>query len=430
MSAPDTAPWPITRTTVATLTAGTVLLAVGLLRGSADVALLGLPLVLSTLWAQAHRPLTPATAQIRPAATTDGHLTATLELTTPPGSAIVSTQITAPHREPAHTIVHVPRTRTLTLTTPTARTGPHPPYTATTTATSALGTRTDDAHTVTGTTTHILPTPRELRTTPIPTTLHGLIGPHTSRRGGDGSELRDIAPFTPGDRLRRIDWRATARRSPHFNTLYVRRTLATAEATVQLVIDSRDDLGPDTTDWGMPHPARNHPGSLDNAREAAASIAHHVLTRGDRIGLEELSPYRRSIPPGSGQRHLRRILHALAHTTAHGETEHHRRPPQLPTGALVYLFSTFLDHTALDHALHWRSTGHHVIAVDTLPPINTHLTPRHLTSAWRIIQLERDHRLHTLATHGITVTTWPTTDPTTPPPARAQLQAASRRRHR
>src|SRR5699024_620324 len=78
---------------------------------------------------------------------------------------------------------------------------------------------------------------------------------HTSRRVGDGTAFRDVHLFTPGDRLRRIDWRVSARRSLDVRTgrlteLYVRRTFATADASVMLVVDSRDAVGPDVATWG------------------------------------------------------------------------------------------------------------------------------------------------------------------------------------
>ena len=59
----------------------------------------------------------------------------------------------------------------------------------------------------------VLPRPELLREVPLPYRLQGLTGPHDSRRAGDGNDLRDINLFTPGDRLRRIDWRVTARRN-------------------------------------------------------------------------------------------------------------------------------------------------------------------------------------------------------------------------
>ncbi|WP_343213840.1 DUF58 domain-containing protein [Gemmatimonas sp.] len=32
---------------------------------------------------------------------------------------------------------------------------------------------------------------------------------HASARPGDGGEFRDLHPYAPGDRVRRIDWKAT-----------------------------------------------------------------------------------------------------------------------------------------------------------------------------------------------------------------------------
>ena len=63
---------------------------------------------------------------------------------------------------------------------------------------------------------------------PLPRRLQGLTGAHESARAGDGGDFRDIHPFTAGDRLRRIDWKATARRGQNAADLYVRRTAALA----------------------------------------------------------------------------------------------------------------------------------------------------------------------------------------------------------
>ena len=60
----------------------------------------------------------------------------------------------------------------------------------------------------------VLPSPSPLRDVPLPIRLRGLTGAHGSRRPGEGGDLRDVHLFHPGDRLRRIDWRVTAHRSP------------------------------------------------------------------------------------------------------------------------------------------------------------------------------------------------------------------------
>src|SRR5690606_31770923 len=113
----------------------------------------------------------------------------------------------------------------------------------------------------------VLPGLQRISLVPLPFRLQGLTGPHSWRRAGDGGDLHDVRMFAPGDRLRRIDWRVTARRaadrtggfggpgssglgSSGLAELYVRRTYATADACVMLVLDSRDEIGPVVSSWG------------------------------------------------------------------------------------------------------------------------------------------------------------------------------------
>ena len=108
---------------------------------------------------------------------------------------------------------------------------------------------------------------------PLPRRLQGLTGSHESARAGDGGDFRDVHPFTAGDRLRRVDWKATARRGQGPADLYVRRTAALADATVLIVLDSRDDVGEQVAEWSRNSAAKKGISSLDLAREAASSIA-------------------------------------------------------------------------------------------------------------------------------------------------------------
>ena len=83
------------------------------------------------------------------------------------------------------------------------------------------------------------------------------------------------------------------------NRLYVRRTFATADATVMLVIDSRDQIGPRVATWGDAARLREDEStSLDIARHAAISLARQYVSAGDRVGLEDLGKLRRPGPAG------------------------------------------------------------------------------------------------------------------------------------
>lgn len=246
---------------------------------------------------------------------------------------------------------------------------------------------------------------------PLPDHLVGLTGSHTSRRRGDGDDLHDIAAFRAGDRLRRIDWRVTARRGttdPRAGTqLYVRRTQALAEAAVMIVLDSRDDVGVDVRTWaGGVAASAVEPTSLDVARQAAASLARAYLDQGDRVGLADLGTRRRPLPPGGGRRHLARVVHALALARPEGEPARLRRAPQVPTGALVIVVSTFLDEDPVAAASLWAAAGHRVLAVDVLTsPHLADLPPAELLAA-RLVLTERATRLRRLELAGVSLVPW------------------------
>jgi hypothetical protein len=119
------------------------------------------------------------------------------------------------------------------------------------------------------------------------------------------------------------------------------------------------------------------------------------------------------------------VVQQLALLRPEGEPSVRLRPPRIPSGSLVYVFSTFLDAEAADMARAWRRAGQSVIAVDMLPVLRSRgLDARHWL-ALRLVLLERDDRLAELARTGVQVLRWADRPGTT-----AQLQLATRRSHR
>ncbi|GAB4085565.1 hypothetical protein GCM10028784_21950 [Myceligenerans cantabricum] len=401
--------WTATTSRRAAITTGLVLLATALLAGRPDLALLGTPVLLTALWAGT-APTRPTTARLDepPGETRAGELTATLTLDGGDTHPLAHLRITAPgHRDTETVVATGPDPRPLHLHLTSVRTGPQDTFDVALRAHHTSGHWEQPPSGVHGARRLVLPATTPLGAVPLPDTLRGLTGPHTSRRLGDGTELRDIHPFHPGDRLRRIDWRATARRSPDLDELYVRRTMATAEATALLVLDSRDDVGPDVRTWrGYGTRRPDDPTSLDLARHAAASVARRLVENGDRVGMEDLARRRRPVPPASGRRHLRRLTHglALAHPVDRA-TGHAIRAPRIPAGAIVYLFSTLLDDETTALARAWRALGHRVVVIDTLPGLRPVHLP-HLRLAWRITRMERDDRIAGLRQSGTPVIHW------------------------
>ena len=240
---------------------------------------------------------------------------------------------------------------------------------------------------------------------PLPHRLTGLTGMHGSARPGDGGDFRDVHAYAPGDRLRRIDWKATARRSQGFGELYVRRTDATSDATLILVIDSRDDVGERVEGWSA-GPDEGGLTSMDLAREAAAALATAAIGTGDRVGLHDLAAPGRVVAAGGGKRHLDRLLRRIEVSEPSGRRFHRLRAPIVPAGAIVYLFSTFLDDEATSIALLWRAVGHRVIAVDVLPTARLDGSRHGERVAHRIVSAERRRRIAGVRAHGVEIFRW------------------------
>lgn len=383
--------------------AAVALLAVGLAVGRPDVALLAVPALLAGVFSRTKPPAQVCSATERPAsAEAAGSIRSTLQLD---GGEAAQLRASAAGHRPFEAIVAVPEGgREIQVRLSSARTGPQ--STALVDIRGYQGHWEHDLRTAGGTARLVLPTSSKLGQVPVPRQLRGLTGMRPSRRFGEGSELRDVHPFAPGDRLKRIDWRTTARRSPNLDTLYVRRSFADAEAVVMLVVDSRDDVGPDLRTWrGFSERRVDEVTSLDLARHAAASVASALVESGDRVGLVDLGLQARPLPPASGARHLRRVVHGLALARPVGAPRATVRPPQIPADALVYLFSTVLDQAPLQLARTWRSLGHPVVLIDTLPDLRP-VAESHLAIAWRIQRMEREVWLAELAREGVSIVRW------------------------
>jgi uncharacterized protein (DUF58 family) len=243
----------------------------------------------------------------------------------------------------------------------------------------------------------VAPAVHSLKEIASPFRLTGLAGARASARPGDGGEFRDLHHYAPGDRLRRIDWKATARRSHGFGDLLVRRTDATADATVILVLDSRDDICERVEGWSGAFLGDGGLDAMDLAREAAASLAVAAVGAGDRVGFIDVAAQNGVLSPAGGKRHLDRVLRCIAMATPSGVRFSQRRAPIVPRGAIIYLMSTFFDFEVVELARLWRAAGHRVIAVDVLPILDMQHCSLQTRTAQRILLAER--RQHLAAVH-------------------------------
>jgi uncharacterized protein (DUF58 family) len=245
----------------------------------------------------------------------------------------------------------------------------------------------------------VLPVASALPTPELPARAAGRVGAHRTRRPGDGSELLDIREFRPGDRIRRIDWRVSARQG----RLHVRHTAIDADADLVLCLDTRWEVGPDLV---AEQDADTSAWSLGMSVTAAASLAQAYLRLGDRVAMVDLNLPARSVPPGTGSRHLLRMRWQLAGLMPDRNLRSRVAPAHLvPRGAVTLVLSPFLDPQIDDLVAALARRQRDVIAVDVLPtPVLP--TGRGLRAATRLILAERDQRLARLVRLGVLVTPW------------------------
>ncbi|HEY3771558.1 MAG TPA: DUF58 domain-containing protein [Solirubrobacteraceae bacterium] len=395
------------------LTAGGVVAVVlggaGLLLARIDLALLALPLIVTLVWSWERRPdpTEAATATLTLHQSGDTETDVELSIAAPVGVEAIALRWTVLAGEAYELVVAGPAAEDLVGHVPLLHSGPQELVRVEYRFLGADGGIVSQPQEPLVASRIVAPRGAAIGSLPLPRRLQGLTGAHESARTGDGGDFRDIHPFTAGDRLRRIDWKATARRGQNAADLYVRRTAALADTTVLIVLDSRDDVGEQVAEWSRNTAAAKGISALDVAREAASSIAAGYIQTGDRVGFQDLSSRKRMIAHAGGSRHLWRLLRAIEITQPAAVPFRHRRPPIVPPGALVYVLSSLLDDEPVGLALRWRGNGHRVIAVDVLPGARFARTTRYQRLAYRIVMMERADRIRTLQAGGVELLRWP-----------------------
>ena len=134
--------------------------------------------------------------------------------------------------------------------------------------------------------------------------LHSaLAGRHATRIRGRGLDFDELRAYQPGDDVRSIDWKVTARtRKPHTRVYTDER-----ERRVLLVVDQR---------LAMFYGTRVQMKSV-TAAELAALLAWHVVGAGDRVGAVVFDDARTvEIEPHRSRKTVLRVLEALVERNA------------------------------------------------------------------------------------------------------------------
>jgi uncharacterized protein (DUF58 family) len=130
-------------------------------------------------------------------------------------------------------------------------------------------------------------------------TLSLLEGEYGSVFKGRSLDFDELRSYVPGDEVRDIDWKATAR---HGSPL-VKRYVAVRRHSVLLLVD---------TGRNMAAHAASGESKKDIAIDAAGVLGYLACTHGDDVGLLHGSAVTsRYVPPQSGEEHLERLLREI-----------------------------------------------------------------------------------------------------------------------
>jgi uncharacterized protein (DUF58 family) len=239
------------------------------------------------------------------------------------------------------------------------------------------------------------PRPLTLRRLLAPMETQAFAGSQVARTKGDGVEYADIRDFVPGDRVRSINWRASARRQG----LVVNERHPERNADVVLFVDSFVDV-------------RDGDRSvLDDAVRAAAALAARYLEHRDRVGLVGFGGVLRWLQPGMGSTQRYRLVETLLETgvaPTYTWRDVNVIPARiLPPAALVLALSPLVDPrfvVALED-LRGRRYDVAVVEVDPVPLVRPGRTEVE-RAAYRLWLLEREVHRWRLESRGIGIATW------------------------
>ena len=246
--------------------------------------------------------------------------------------------------------------------------------------------------------------PRPLKAYPTEATLSRIVAPletqaftgsEVARVKGDGIEYADIREYVPGDRLRSINWRASARST----RLVVNERHPERNTDVVLFVDSFADVQGD------------HRSTLEDAVRAAATLATRYLGRRDRVGLVSFGGILRWVQPGMGVGQRYRLIETLLETGVQPTyTWRHVDliPPRiLPPKALVIALTPLVDPRFVTALEDLRARGFDLVVVE-VDPVGLVRPGRGEVDrlAYRLWLLEREVLRSRLGRLGIGVARW------------------------
>jgi len=254
-------------------------------------------------------------------------------------------------------------------------------------------------------------------------TLHAP-GSIPARLGGSGTDFFGVREYQPGDPLRALDWRQTAR---HPHKLFTKEFEQEEIAEVGLILDAR-------------HRTELRVGELslfESGVGAAASLAEMFLHQGHRLSLLVFGRGISSVFPGYGKQQLHRVMNCLSSVEASPEgmaSAFNYLPIRMfPSRSLIIVISP-LTSTDKSLFLRLRAMGYQVVLISPDPldlalpvlAVNPDDHPGKKLAA-RAARIERHLQLREIAQLRVSVINWPVRETLYPLVCHALMQSRGQR---
>jgi uncharacterized protein (DUF58 family) len=237
-------------------------------------------------------------------------------------------------------------------------------------------------------------------------TLHSA-GSIPARLGGSGTDFWGVREYYPGDPLRRLDWRLTAR---HPHKFFTKEFEQEEIADIGLILDARQKTN-----------LRIGAGSLfEHAARATASLAEVFLRQGNRVSLLVYQRHVASVFPGYGKLQLNRVLHTLAQITPESDDSFNSLQflpiRMFSSHSLIVIISPLMSGD-WQFFRRLRAYGYQVLLISPdLLDYAQHILPTDLDSrlATRLTRLERQIEIKQITQLWIPVIDWQVSQPLAP----------------
>lgn len=229
-------------------------------------------------------------------------------------------------------------------------------------------------------------------------------GPNLSRLPGSGIDFWGVREYRPGDSLRLVDWRRTARNPHHFfSKEYEREEMA----DIGLLLDARS----------ITNSTYGHQNLFEHSVQATATLAKYFLSIGNRVSMLSLGAQIVQVFPGYGKRQLVKILDklALCQPAEKISADILRYLPVrlFPSHSMIILVSP-LSPNDLETIKRFRSEGYQVLVVSPDPvQFIAHNHSKVVISPYaiRAARIERTLLLWKLRQMGVDLVNWDVENP-------------------